>query len=518
MSVNREIELKGTIRFEHLDRVKNLPAIKKRTVGRAKSKKLVTVYFDTPDHALRRLGLSLRVRKVGRAYVQCVKRAHKKLGGILVRTEWEGPVSSQDPAISVIEDKALRRQIRHVGVEQLQPVFRTDVQRSSRTLKFDDGSAASLDIDVGDIVAGDLSEPICEFELELESGTAERIFELATEIGQAVPFRLASMSKASRGYALLTKDEPKPQKYVKVTLAKDATVEQVLTELIQHCLDHLQANEAVALTTDDTEGVHQMRVALRRLRAALRLFKLSLPKDQICWAVTEAKWLTDELSAARAWDVLADEFVSPVARLHGEDQDFDALMAAVEQARQQSRRRARDAIGTDRYTEFLLRLSAWLSGQAWRDQSVTERTTRLLDPIGEHSEKLLQKRDRSVRKLGRDIENMPEEALHELRLAIKKLRYAVDFFESLYPKKQAKAYRKHLAGLQDGLGYLNDVAAADTLLRELAGAGGDQAPPAWAYAGGLTVGWHCHAAIADRQSLVKDMAAFLRTKPFWHGA
>lgn len=518
MSVNRETELKGTIRSEHLGRVKDLPAIKKRTVGRAKSKKLVTVYFDTPDHALRRLGLSLRVRKVGRAYVQCVKQAHKKLGGILVRTEWEGPVPSQDPAISVIEDKVLRRQIRRVGVEHLQPVFRTDVQRSSRTLKFDDGSTASIDIDVGDILAGDVSEPICEFELELETGAPERIFELASEIGKAVPFRLAALSKASRGYAILTGDGPQPQKYVKVKLAKDATVEQVLTELVQHCLDHLQANEAVALTTDDTEGVHQMRVALRRLRAALRIFKPYLPRDQYGWAVTEAKWLTDELSAARAWDVFTDEFLAPVARLYGEEHGFDALMAAVEQARQQGRQRPRDAIGTERYTEFLLHLSAWLSSQAWRDQPVTERTTRLLDPIGDHCVKLLQKRDRSVRKLGQDIENLPEEALHDLRLAVKRLRYAVDFFESLYPKKQAKAYRKHLSSLQDGLGYLNDAAAADTLLRELALTGGDQAAPVWAHAGGLTVGWHRHAAITAKDRLVKDMAAFLRVKPFWRDA
>jgi triphosphatase len=170
MSTNREIELKGTIRSEHLDRVKDLPAIKKRTVGRARSRKLVTVCFDTPDHQLRRLGLSLRVRKIGRAYVQCVKQAHNNLGAIFVRTEWEGPVPSQDPAISAIEDKAIRRQIRRVGVEHLQPVFRTHVQRSSRTLKFDDGSTASLDIDVGDIVAGDICEPICEFELDLKSG------------------------------------------------------------------------------------------------------------------------------------------------------------------------------------------------------------------------------------------------------------------------------------------------------------------------------------------------------------
>ena len=518
MPKNREIELKATLGPEQLEKVKDLPAIKKRTVGRARSRKLVTVYFDTPDHELRRLGLSLRVRKVGRAYVQCVKLTQSRLGGIPVRMEWEGPVPSQNPAISVIEEKRLRRLIQRAGEDRLQPVFRTDVQRSSRTLKFDDGTTASLDLDIGEIVAENASEPVCEFELELESGAPVKLFDLASEIGQVVPFRLASMSKAARGYALLTQDDPQPRKYVKLNLVKDATVEQVLTELVQHCLDHLRANETVVLTTDDAEGVHQMRVALRRLRAALQLFKPSLPPDQYGWIVAEAKWLTSELSAARAWDVFADESLAPVAQLYAKDQEFIPLTAAVEQVRQQSHQRARDAIGTKRYTEFLLRLSAWLSSRAWRDQPVTERTTRLLDPIGDHCEKLLRKRDRNVRRQGRDIANLSEAALHELRLAVKRLRYAVDFFESLYPEKQAKAYRKHLAGLQDGLGYLNDVAAADTLLGELAGTGGDQAPPAWAHAGGLTAGWHRHAAIAAKDRLVKDMAAVLRTEPFWRGA
>ena len=92
------------------------------------------------------------------------------------------------------------------------------------------------------------------------------------------------------------------------------------------------------------------------------------------------------------------------------------------------------------------------------------------------------------------------------------------FFQSLYRKKQAKAYRKHLAGLQDGLGYLNDVAAADTLIRELADTGENQTSQTSVYAGGLIIGWHRHAAIASKQRLVKDMSAFLRTEPFWHGA
>ena len=292
----------------------------------------------------------------------------------------------------------------------------------------------------------------------------------------------------------------------------------MLTDLVQHCLDHLRANETVVLTTDNVEGVHQMRVALRRLRAALQLFKPSLPPDQYGWIITEAKWLTAELSAARAWDVFAEEFLAPAARLYGKDQEFDSLMTAVEQVRQQSRQRGRDALGAKRYTEFLLRLSAWLSSQAWHDQSVTERTTRLLDPIGEHCVKLLQKRDRHVRKQGQDVENLSDDALHELRLAVKKLRYVVNFFENLYPTKQAKAYRKHLAGLQDRLGYLNDVAVADTLVRELADTGEDQTFQTSVYASGLIVGWHRHAAITARSSLAKDMAAFLRTKPFWRDA
>ncbi|MFT5175122.1 MAG: triphosphatase [Gammaproteobacteria bacterium] len=517
MTAKRDIDLKATLRSEHLERLKDLLAIKKRTVGRARWSKLVTVYFDTPDLQLRRLGLSLRVRKSGRAYVQCVKQVHNKVGGVLVRTQCEDPVPSQDPVISVVEDKALRRQLRRVGVEHLQPVFRTHVQRSSQTLKFDDGSTVSLDIDVGAIVAGDICEPTYEFELELKSGAPDQLFDLACEIRKDVPFRLATLSKSSRGYALLTQDDPQAQKYVRLNLSKDHTVEQALAELVQHCLDYLRAGEAVVLKTDNAEGVHQMRVALRRLRAALRLFKKSLAEDQYGWAVAEAKWLTAELSAARAWDVFADEFVAPVARLYGAQHGFDALIAAVDRARQQSRQRARDAIGTCRYTQFLLRLNAWLASQTCRDQPVVQATTRHLESIGEQCVKWLHKRDRNVRKRGRDIENLPEEALHELRLVVKKQRYAVDFFAGLYPKKPTKLYRKHLAALQDRLGLLNDVAVADTLLRELAETNGDQRPPDWAFAGGLTLGWHDHAAIAARRSLVKDMAAFLRSEPFGHG-
>lgn len=515
MSKKRELELKATFQPEHLECLKNLPAIEKRAVGRTQSKPFATVYFDTPDHALRRQGLSLRVRKLGRAYIQCVKRADKRLAGMLIRTEWEGPVPNEKPAISVIDDKVLRRQIKRVSVEGLQPIFKTNFRRSSRGLRFDDGSTATLDIDVGEIIAGDKSEPICEFELELDSGGPEHLFGLASEIRASVPFRLSSTSKASRGYALVTNKYPQPVRHGKLGLPKYATVEDALATLVQHCLDHLQANEAAVLATDDAEGVHQMRVALRRLRAALRLFKSTLPEEQYGWAMAEAKWLTGELAPAREWDVFAEEFVAPVAQLSPGDRCFEPLVAAVDRARQQSRQRARDAVATERYTDFLLQLGAWLSARAWRNQPVSETTVHLLDPISDNIAKLLKEQDRAVRSRGQDIAKLSDMALHELRLAVKRLRYAVDFFESFYPKRGVKAYRKHLARLQDGLGYLSDVAAADSLLSKLASCDGEPSEPARTYAGGLTVGWHRHAAIGAKEKLVDDMAAFLRTEPFW---
>lgn len=113
------------------------------------------------------------------------------------------------------------------------------------------------------------------------------------------------------------------------------------------------------------------------------------------------------------------------------------------------------------------------------------------------------------------MESLSDEELHQLRLAVKRLRFAVDFFEGLYTKRNVKPYRKHLADLRDGLGYLNDVATTDALLRDLRDRADGRASVEWDHAGGQTIGWHRHAAIAVRQEAVKHMNKLLNTKPFW---
>lgn len=439
------------------------------------------------------------------------------MGSSFVRKEWEGPVPNRSPAISVIDNKKLRHRIQRAGMDHLHPVFRTEFQRTSRSLKFEDGGKATLDIDVGEISAGDKSEPICEFELELDTADSTQLFNLASEVRTAIPFRLTPMGKASRGYSLLADSGPQPQKHVKVELAADATVECVLTELIQNCLDHLQANELAVLHSDDAEGVHQVRVALRRLRAALWMFRPILPEDFYRQIADEAKWLSGEMASARTWDVFAEELLPPLMHLQSDKRILDAMAARVVQVRHESRERASDAILSERYTEFLLRLSALLSSRAWRNQHVSEKTIQLLDPIKDHSNDLLERRDRKVRKTGRRIEDLSESEIHNLRIAVKRLRYTADFLESLYPRRRVKQYLKRLSTLQDGLGYLNDVAEAEALVGKLTETD-EISPETLNSACGIVIGWHSHATVAVKQELVRDMATFLDTKPYWRGS
>ncbi|KGJ06683.1 hypothetical protein IT41_00455 [Paracoccus halophilus] len=498
--------------------MKQLPALRRITEGRARSSQLTTVYFDTPERDLQQQGLSLCVTRQGRGYLQSVTQTGMLPGTLPDWMEWEGPVPGQDIDLAAIDSKKLHRLLQDIGAERLQPVFQTDIQRSSRMLTFDGGGTARLELDRGQLLAGEASAPVVEFRLTLESGAPEPLFDLAQEIYQTVPFRLASMSMAARGYALLGPDEARFRKNGGLDLAADDTVEQALVQIIGHCRDHLRANEVSVLTTDEVEGVHQMRVALRRLRAAMRIFRPSIAAEHYAWITDEAKWLTGELTEAREWDVFSEEFLTPVAQRYDADQGFTELAEAVEQARRRGRQRARDAVADGRYTGFLLRLDAWLSSPARRAGATDEPPAHLDEPIGQHCAALLKKRDRQVRKRGRDIASLSDTELHELRLAVKKLRYAVGFFEGLFPPKQVKPYQTHLAGLQDALGHQNDVAVADTLLRGLAGETGGAPPPVWAYAAGQITGWYRHAAIAARQSLVGDMGAFLQTKPFWKGA
>lgn len=514
MSMNNEMELKGVFNFEQLEQLKSLAAIRELAVDKAVSRVLTTTYFDTPNHALHKHGYSLRVRKTGKTYTQCLKRQSEPLGAIIGRTEWEAEIPDQIPQIDLLDSKKIRAKMERWADDSLQAIFQSVVRRQSRKLKFDDDTIVSLDIDVGKVTAGDAVQPICEFELELLSGSAAHIFELAATINQTVPFRISTVSKAARGYSLLSKEEPRAQKWKQSKLVKSFTAEQAFVDNLQQTISYLQANEPSVLL-DDAEGIHQMRVALRRLRAGLEIFRPNIAPEKYDWIVSEAQWLRDELSAARSWDVFIDEFVAPVTKFSKSTNGFEPLLTAAEKERFLHREQSRSAVNSVRYTEFILELSTWLCNDSWRDSAASSKAIDLSEPISKFCARQLKKQNKIVREKCKKLAQMSEEERHKLRLAVKKLRYTLDFCANIFPDRQVSSFKKKLNPVQAGLGYLNDVLAADILIQKLMGVKSDHTIPALFYTAGIVIGWHQREAKLTEKRLFKDVNRFLGTRAFW---
>ncbi len=513
--MKNEVEIKLLFHPKDLSRLKNIPSIRKLTSGRPRTRRLVSTYYDTPGHKLRKQFITLRVRKESTRYIQCVKSRGDNIGGVLVREERENQLKSASPDVSSIPDKRLRQIVSRAGAGKLEATFKTDFKRTTRNIKFDDGTRASLDIDIGEIVTAKAREPICELEIELISGQTQRLLEMALDIHSHVPLRLSVNSKSRRGFVLLTGEKPAWRKDTRIDLSHDSTVEKAMMHTVQNCLNHLLYNEECTLKSEHPEGVHQMRVALRRLRSALVVFRPVIPTDQHRWIADEVKWLTSQTAATRDWDVFEDEIMGPVLEHSPNDKAFSVIQRRLTKERKSNRLATRRAIRSERYTRLLLRISAWMAERAWRDNKDKAAMGLLRGPLRDLSDSLLEKRHKKVRKQGRNFWRMSIEERHQLRIDVKKLRYATDFFSSMYPQKKVKPFTAKLAKLQDALGYLNDVSVAESLVQRLyAGCRGEDALLC-RLAGGIVIGWHLQALVHSESLLAKGVADFIKCKPFW---
>ncbi|HYG91906.1 MAG TPA: CHAD domain-containing protein [Azospirillum sp.] len=516
---NRETELKLAVRPEDLAALRSSAALS--GASRATTRPLESVYYDTPDQRLARRLVSLRVRKKGSSYVQTIKGPPFADGGI-GRAEWETPVAGPALDLSAVTDPEALSLLDSVGVAELAPVFTTAVRRTTRVL---DGGGALIEVafDQGEIRTPDGAVlPLCEVELELREGETRALYDLALELAKTAPMRVELRTKAARGYALAAGAMDGPVRADKIALSPDVTVEGALCRIVTNCLVHLSANEACSLKGEDPEGIHQMRVALRRLRSVLGLFRPFVPEDQYGWLVGEVKWLGSHLGPARDWDVFIAELLAPVRegfeRTNGHGRPLLNDLAALEIAARSRRERAYEGahavILSPRYTEFQLRLGAWLEDKGWRDQSVNEQSARLFQPVVGLADELLTKRHKRARKTGQGFAELSVEDRHQLRIALKKLRYAAEFFRSLYEDKPARRYIQQLSAFQDSLGHLNDVATATRLLHELHD-DGSRASTGERRAAGIVIGWLARGVADLEPHLNTQWDGFADAKPFW---
>jgi CHAD domain-containing protein len=239
-----------------------------------------------------------------------------------------------------------------------------------------------------------------------------------------------------------------------------------------------------------------------------------LPKEHYRWASEELKWLTHVLGPTRNWDIFAASLAAPVSDALSTNQELEYLVRAVERRRHAVFDDAKQAILSERYAKSILCLLRWFEARGWREQPVSEHAALLLAPIATIAPKLIERCYRRARKRSKRFAEQTPTQRHRLRIALKKLRYIIEFLESLFDENQVRTFVNRLRLLQDFLGHANDVRVAYDLLDEPLGET-DHDVRAIARAGGIVLGWH-ERGIADHEpNLRQHVRPLKHLNPFW---
>ncbi|MEM9010200.1 MAG: CYTH and CHAD domain-containing protein [Pseudomonadota bacterium] len=503
-----EIELKVLIDAAAERRLRRHPALRRFGNGPAKTARLVSIYYDTEDGALASAGIALRLRRKGDTWVQTVKIGRSLTAGLSEAVESDTPVGGEQldlPAIA--DDRARIAVLKATNGADLHAVYRSDIRRTTRLLAIPDAGEVELAIDVGEIVAGDRSEPLREVELEARTGGAAATFAAARVLFDRTPVHFSRRTKAERGALLRAEgrieDPLHPRRARPVAIKPKQRLAEALPVMLAECLEQIDWNAAVVRHSDDPEGPHQLRIGLRRLRTIAE----TLPGEAAAHLVAEARWLGREVGRLRDLDVLSRELVAPALATHPGDDGLAALRSALVGAAETTRAELHRTLASPRVQHLLLDLAEMVSLPTVGD-------TGLGNPrMEKFARKVLEQCFAKAAKRGRKIDSLTTEERHALRKALKRLRYAADFFAPIFPAPRVKAFGKRLRRLQETLGLLNDHAMAEEVLADRHLPGLDA--PAVAFAAGRIVG-HLATRFDDAWPSAKgDWAALAKAHPFW---
>ncbi len=493
----------------------------KRRAGKVewKTDALVSSYYDTVDRRLSQRGVSYRVRKKNSSYQQTVKAASVGKGAVAARPEWEMPIRGARPALDQLPDEA-RARMGLVLPGELRKLFSVDVERKKTvvTITSAGGASATLEvaIDRGDVIAGRKRDPLNELEIELVSGSASVIYDLAGTLAD-VGLSVSRVTKAGRGFALLDGTPPAvPQRAPKLALGAGDTTSEALARIFESGIANVLQNEDAARDGTDPEGVHQLRVSLRRMRSVLTVFRSIVPAAKVAWAREELRWLAGELGPARDWDVFAGEILAPVAGPGIDTEGLKALIKEADKQRIAGYKRVREALASPRYAKFLLGMSHLVETHGWMPVNAAADHP-LNRPLSEIADGILSSAYKKVSRKGKDLAKLDIPARHEVRIELKKFRYTVDFLQGIFPAAAVSPFTSALSSMQDKFGHLNDVAVAEHLLGELVNEKGLALAERRLRAGtaGQVIGWYARGVHDEEAAFIADWKTLMATPPFW---
>ena len=461
-----EIELKFQVSPQEMKRLSAARSLRPIGDKTTEAEKLLSVYFDTVDRRLRRKGISLRVRHNGDERVQTIKT---QTSGIpFSRGQWEHKIEGDQPDLRFIRGTPLAQLRTKKLRSALSPIFATQICRVTRLLN-EDGSRIEMALDEGSVRAGRKTELISEVELELKRGKVLDLFELARRIGSVVPAKLAFKSKSERGYDLVA-DATVPSRVAdEINLTSGMSTGKAFQVIGRSILRHVVDNES-AVRKGDSEGVHQMRVGLRKLRAAISIFAELVDDRQTERIESEIIWMTGELGPARDLDVYIKTRIEPLRKLGPRKHGLREFAGDLALRRTTAFKKMKHAIDSPRYRSLILDILQWIEAGEWLKHSRVSASS----PVRRFAEKNLARQYKKVLRKQKGVAEFDSRQLHKLRIRFKKLRYSCEFFGGLFDSRKTSHHRQRftdcVADLQDNLGAINDISVhqkmASTLVAE----------------------------------------------------
>ncbi len=464
-------------------RLARLPSLAAHRAGRTRSAAVELIWHDTAEGTLAAAGLALCERRLGRARRWRLATLHATPPGRCVAPRAEGETLAA---------------LGHPLPAALLPVAACTGRL--RTLPLAPDSGASLSLLTGRLRAAAGEQPVCRVCLAgaADPGLALMLAETAGAI--AAPDTLAVAALTLAGRAVPAPTAP--------SVAAEQSVSEALASIMARQAAVLLRRAPAAAAADGTEPVHQMRVALRRLRSALKLFRRAADGPAVSALLAEMGALSTVLGPARDWDVFLTETGAAVAAAFPDDRAVARLLAAAAHRRDDAYDMLAAHLRGPAFRALSIRL-AWLAAaRPWEAEADAEQAATLAKPIAAFAGRALSRRLAGLLAPGPDLSGLSAEALHTLRIEAKRLRYAAEFFAPLYPPRPVRRFVRRVSALQDRLGRLNDATVAAGLLEALGRSGRG-------FAAGVVRG---QMAAGHETAVAKVARAWHRVRrldPFW---
>jgi len=464
----------------------------------ARSVAITTLWHDTPDGLLASRALSLAQQR-GRWRLEALRPMPGR--------QW--PPGGPAPLIA---EGASPAGLAHNMPDGLAPIAALRGRRAeyawrgADALAGHDGGAAalvSLSLLTGHLRGVAAEQPVSRLFLR---GEASLLKPVAMELAGAIRVDVPRAGFAASAAAIVQGGQPAPRYEGPPAVTPGLQLSESVAELIGQLLDTMLHWSDGAGAGATPVPVHQMRVATRRLRSALAVFKSVAAFPDLVPLSAALGDAAARLGAARDWDVFLDGTAERIGAAFPGDRRVRALVSAARRRRLAAYAGLRAYLASAAFRTLEVGLACACVLRPWDRES--EPDPMLHQDTAMFARAALDRQWKRVRRAGRGLSKLPVEAMHELRKDCKRLRYTAEFFTPLFPERPGRRFVKRLAALQDELGSLNDGAVAAGLMAHLGRA--EQG-----YAAGVVGGYVAASAAPSRAQIGRAWKRFQRAAPFW---